>query len=116
MKQFYESKEKQLTDQLQDVDKKMMKLFEAYRETSQQLTDVTREKEELEKKYIQQQTTMNSTKEELESIRNNYDQQLTVLSEHITQLNDSLASQSDEINELKATKVCIKCKKPLGKK
>lgn len=135
MKLYYEKKEKQLKDQVDfflffnfeifltnffskadQIDKKLMKLFEAYRITSQKLTDVTREKEDLEKKYLEQQFQMNTTKEDLETIRSNYEQQMTVLAEHMSRLNENLASQSEEIEELKATKLCLKCKKPLSKK
>jgi protein phosphatase 1 regulatory subunit 21 len=112
IRQFYESKIHHLTGQVQIADAKAVELYETYQHTAEELKKLHDERDLLQKKIEQTANEVSTAKEDLEVTRKNYEQQMNVLTEHITNMNDRVARQEDQLDFVKASKVyCGKCKK-----
>lgn len=59
------------------------------------------EKQLLENKYLESNRTSLELREELSTVSQNYEVQLSMMSDHLASVNEKLAQQSDEIDNLK---------------
>jgi len=109
--EFYESKMKQLLQQMKLLDKKAMQIYSARSLTVKQLKECTEERDGLDKKILALQQQLEDLKEDSESTKVTLEQQLSVFSEHISNQKDVLSKLQDEIDNLKSHRVfCGKCK------
>ena len=55
----------------------------------------------LEQKYVKSRQASSELKEEMNTISQNYESHLRVMSEHLANVNEKLATQSEEIDKLR---------------